>query len=600
MENSLIRTIVEWIKIAKNVGLSYKMMFILMALSLISTVTEIFAIGMFLPIIQFIRLEGDLTALSEDSDLWQYIIDWFSYFNFEPSLIVLLLVSFSFLLGRQLATYIRIVFNAAVRYKLSQIRRNNIFNRYLKANTSYHDSTPVGDLSNIINVEVTKAISGLLVPMELAVYMVMLTTYAITLFALSWEVTLASLSVILLAIQIPKIWIKKTRIVGRRLVNANIMMSTFLINRLRSPSLIRLSGTEDAENNAFDVLTHVQRKHSVTVSILKAKTDFVIEPVVAGLSFIFLYFSYNVLQLQIEIVAVYLVILMRLMPTVKALVSKWQSVQSLVGSIEVIEIRLKAMCESKEQDTGVELCSGLKDSISINNVSFRYLTEKTDILKNITIEINANKITALVGPSGGGKSTFIELLPRIRLPIEGMIKFDGKDINKYTLKSLRQIISYVPQFPHIFDGTVKEHILYGKSGATDEEVQEAARLAGAEEFINQLPQGFDTILGEDAIRVSGGQRQRLDLARALIKKTSILIMDEPTSNLDAESEDLFKKSLDKIHKETKITIIIVTHRLAGVKNADKIIVLNKGKVEAVGRHAELLKQNGWYAKAWKE
>jgi ABC-type multidrug transport system fused ATPase/permease subunit len=398
MENSLIRTIVEWIKIAKNVGLSYKMMFILMALSLISIVTEIFAIGMFLPIIQFIRLEGDLTALSEDSDLWQYMIDWFSYFNFEPSLIVLLLVSFSFLLARQLTTYIRIVLNAVVRCKLSQIRRNNIFNRYLKASTSYHDSTPVGDLSNIINVEVAKAISGLLVPMELAVYMVTLTTYAITLFALSWEVTLASLSVILLAIQIPKIWIKKTRIVGRRLVNANISMSTFLINRLRSPSLIRLSGTEEAENNAFDVLTHVQRKHSVMVSILKAKTDFVIEPVVAGLSFIFLYFSYNVLQLQIEIVAVYLVILMRLMPAVKSLVSKWQSVQSLIGSIEVVENRLKAMCESKEQDTGVELCSGLKDSISINNVSYRYPTEKTDILKNITIEINANKITALVGP----------------------------------------------------------------------------------------------------------------------------------------------------------------------------------------------------------
>ena len=117
MENSLIRTIVEWIKIAKNVGLSYKMMFILMALSLISIVTEIFAIGMFLPIIQFIRLEGDLTALSEDSDLWQYMIDWFSYFNFEPSLIVLLLVSFSFLLARQLTTYIRIVLNAVVRFE---------------------------------------------------------------------------------------------------------------------------------------------------------------------------------------------------------------------------------------------------------------------------------------------------------------------------------------------------------------------------------------------------------------------------------------------------------------------------------------------------
>ena len=160
-------------------------------------------------------------------------------------------------------------------------------------------------------------------------------------------------------------------------------------------------------------------------------------------------------------------------------------------------------------------------------------------------------------------------------------------------------MSYTPQSPQIFDGTVKHHILYGKSDSIDNEIQDAVRLAGADEFINQLPQGIDTKLGEDAIRLSGGQRQRLDLARALVRKAAILILDEPTSNLDAESEDAFIRALSKIRQETNTTIIVIAHRLASISKADNIVVLNKGMVESKGSHTELLKENGWYSKAWK-
>ena len=204
----------------------------------------------------------------------------------------------------------------------------------------------------------------------------------------------------------------------------------------------------------------------------------------------------------------------------------------------------------------------------------------------------------MVGPSGSGKSTLIDLLPRLRSPTKGFIHVDGVNINNFTLRSVRQLISYAPQFPQIFNGTVKSHILYGKINATNEEVLEAAHLAGAESFIDKLPNGFDTILGDDAVKLSGGQRQRLDLARALVRKAPILIFDEPTSNLDAESEEIFKQVLGEIRKETNTTIIIVSHRLASIIDADKIIVLNQGKVEMSGVHSKLLSQDGWYAKAW--
>jgi ABC-type multidrug transport system fused ATPase/permease subunit len=237
--------------------------------------------------------------------------------------------------------------------------------------------------------------------------------------------------------------------------------------------------------------------------------------------------------------------------------------------------------------------------VAINNVSYCYPLAKDNALKNITIKFEVNKMTAVVGPSGSGKSTLIDLLPRLRLPSKGVIEIDGLNIEKIRLKSLRKFISYAPQSPQIFDGTVKNHILYGKMDATNQEIQEAARLAGAIDFINQLSQGFDTVLGEDAIKLSGGQRQRLDLARALVRKAPILILDEPTSNLDAESEDMFKQVIYGIRKETNTTIIIVAHRLASVSNADNIVVLNKGIVEACGVHSDLLNQNGWYSKAWK-
>jgi len=382
-------------------------------------------------------------------------------------------------------------------------------------------------------------------------------------------------------------------------VNANKAMSEFLVNRLRSPCLIHLSGTTALEKREFHQLTQSQRKHALYSVILQARTRAVIEPVVIGLSLIFLYISYSILGMQIEFIGLYLVVSFRLMPIAQGIVSQWQAIQSYLGSIETIEHRLDEMKIFVEKDEGTKVLSQIKKSVLINNVSFCYSKNNEYTLKNITVEIKASKITALVGPSGSGKSTLIDLLPRLRRPKKGTIEIDGVDIEKFTLKSLRQIISYAPQFPQIFSNSIRDHILYGKLDATEEDLQEVMYLSGVKEFIDGLPQGVDTPIGEDAIKLSGGQKQRVDLARALLKKAPILILDEPTSNLDAESEKLFNQAIDRIHRNTTITIVIVTHRLASVLNADTIIVLNKGEVEACGAHDDLIKTKGWYSRAYE-
>lgn len=588
-----------WLHRARTLGLTYRAIIAIVLLSLIATVTEIFGIAIFLPIFQFIRLEGDIDTLIVDSSLWRYLLDVLYYFDIKLSLALLLLLSFSLFLSRQFLTYARLVYNASVTQKLTQMQRNCIFSGYIDADTSYHDSMPVGNLVNVITTEVSGAVTGVMAPIELIAYIVILIGYLSVLFLLSWQMTTLSIVVLLMASYIPKAWIRKSAYTGRKLVNANTLMSEFLVGRLRSPRLVRLASTETAEKNEFYKLTQEQRKHSIFSSILQAKTEVSMEPIIIGLSLIFLYFSYTVLHLQIEVIGLYLVIALRLMPVVKGIISQWQSVQRFIGSIEVIESRLKMMNYSIEKNNGTEYLKGFESSIMIDKVNYRYPTGKNDVLKNVTIEFKVSEMTAVVGPSGSGKSTLIDLLPLLRLPTKGAIYIDGKNIDKFTLESLRRLISYAPQSPQIFDGTVKNHILYGKTNATDKEIQYAIRLAGAENFINHLPKGINTVLGEDAVNLSGGQRQRLDLARALIGKAPVLILDEPTSNLDAESEEMFKSVLNQIRKETSTTIIIVSHSLASITDADKIVVLNHGEVESIGKHTDLLRQKKWYAKAWK-
>lgn len=588
----------SWFHRARNIGLSTNTIALIVLLSLVSTLTEVLGIGIFLPVFQFIKLEGDIEALVSDSIIWQYLVNVFDYFSFEPSLLILLLISFSFFLGRQLFIYIRVVYTSAVTERLIQTQRNYLFDRYIEADTSYHDNTSVGSLVNIIITEVNTAVSAVMAPMGLIVFSTMLIGYLWLLFILSWEMTIVAIIVLSAASMVPRIWIKKSTETGRKIVSANTVMSEFLVGRLKSPRLARLSGTENAEKKEFQKLTLSQRKHQVFKNILKAKTTVMMDPVAIGLSLSFLYFSYTMLQLQMEVIGLYLVVALRLMPIVQSILTQIQAIQGSLGSVEALETRFNAMKKSVEKDMGKISLNALKQSISFNNVFFCYQAGLNDSLKNINIEFNVNKITAVVGPSGSGKSTLIDLLPRLRSPTKGFIHVDGVNINNFTLRSVRQLISYAPQFPQIFNGTVKSHILYGKINATNEEVLEAAHLAGAESFIDKLPNGFDTILGDDAVKLSGGQRQRLDLARALVRKAPILIFDEPTSNLDAESEEIFKQVLGEIRKETNTTIIIVSHRLASIIDADKIIVLNQGKVEMSGVHSKLLSQDGWYAKAW--
>lgn len=235
----------------------------------------------------------------------------------------------------------------------------------------------------------------------------------------------------------------------------------------------------------------------------------------------------------------------------------------------------------------------MQGTIDYQNVSFSY-DDSSNVLQNIQIHIEAGKTIALVGPSGGGKTTLCSLLPRFYDVTEGSVSVDGKDVRSLTLKSLRSAIGIVQQDVYMFGGTIRENIAYGKPDATMEEIIEAAKNANIHDFIVSLPDGYDTDVGERGTRLSGGQKQRLSIARVFLKNPKILILDEATSALDNESEQHIQQSLERLAKNR--TTIVIAHRLSTIRNADEILVLDDDGIQERGDHKTLLAKNGIYAK----
>ena len=252
--------------------------------------------------------------------------------------------------------------------------------------------------------------------------------------------------------------------------------------------------------------------------------------------------------------------------------------------------------EIRDADNAAEL-TDVKGHVRYDHVSFHYSDDETPVLSDISIDIPAGKSIALVGPSGSGKTTICSLLPRFYDVTGGSITVDGKDIRGLTLKSLRSQIGMVQQDVYLFDGTIKDNIAYGKPGASDEEIIKAAKCASIHDFIMELPDKYDTYVGERGTRLSGGQKQRISIARVFLKNPPILILDEATSALDNESERWIQKSLEELSKNR--TTITIAHRLSTIQHADKIIVMHHGEIKESGTHQELLAKDGLYKKLYE-
>jgi ABC-type multidrug transport system fused ATPase/permease subunit len=409
--------------------------------------------------------------------------------------------------------------------------------------------------------------------------------------------TLLSLGVVCLILFLARGYLSQAKYAGKAVAAANMELTSFIVERLRHARLIRLSGTEKAEAAAFGKLSRKYSDESTKQLLVAARVRLLPEPLLLGFGYIVLLVGGGVFGLSLDRLALFVIVLVRLLPIVRGLGNNYNNIASKWSAVETVAQYLKEVVKAREDKGGGRKFEKLDKQVTYSHVSFAY-SDDTPALDDVTVTLPAHRMTALVGPSGAGKSTFVDLLPRLRHPTQGRILFDGTPIEEFSTNSLRQGIAFVPQQPQIFNITAAEHIRYGKENASDAEVREAARLAGALTFIDALSGGFNTVLGEGGYRLSGGQRQRLDIARALVRRAPILILDEPTSALDPDAEAAFRDALRTLRAETDLTIIVIAHRLSTVADAEQIVVLNNGCVEAVGTHEELLAAGGWYARGY--
>jgi ATP-binding cassette subfamily B protein len=276
---------------------------------------------------------------------------------------------------------------------------------------------------------------------------------------------------------------------------------------------------------------------------------------------------------------------------VRSLSGAWEAVQSSLAGADRVAGLLAEPREPQNVHGAAQVHGPVRGDIVLENVSFEY-TDGIPVLEEINLKVPARSSVALVGPTGVGKSTLVSLIPRFYDVTGGAIRLDGRDLREYTLDSLRGQISIVLQDVFLFYGTVRQNLLFGRPEATEEQMIAAAQAANAHQFIADLPEGYDTLIGERGVKLSGGQKQRLSIARAILKDAPILILDEATSSVDTETELLIQEALD--HLMQGRTTLIIAHRLSTIRNADKIVVLEDKSIREMGTHEELMKKNGLY------
>ena len=287
----------------------------------------------------------------------------------------------------------------------------------------------------------------------------------------------------------------------------------------------------------------------------------------------------------------FILLLFSVLGPIKSLGNVFNELQNGLASADRVFSILDIKSDINDIDNAVNL-NQFENHIAFKDVSFHYDESSQDVLKNVDFSIKSGQILALVGPSGAGKSTLVDLIPRFYDVTSGAINIDDQNIKDVKLDSLRSLMGIVTQETFLFDDSVKANIAYGLDSVSDDVIKKAAIAANADEFIEELPEGYDTIIGERGVKLSGGQRQRIAIARAIVKNPPILILDEATSSLDTESEKIVQDAIETLMHNR--TVVVIAHRLSTVHNADKIIVLDKGLIVDTGTHQELINKDGIY------
>ncbi len=483
--------------------------------------------------------------------------------------------------------------------KLETDMRRDLFNHLQKLPFSYYDNAKVGQIMSRVTsdlFDVTEFSHHC--PEEFFIGGIKIIGSFIILSGINFYLTLLIFLLLPLMLISAVVFRKKMKNAFKKQREQIGELNADLEDSLLGIRVVKSFANEDIEREKFEKGNRKfldTKKHAYRyMALFQAGTRFFDGVMYIGVIVIGSIFMVNGYINSADLIA-YLLYIQTLITSIRRVVEFTEQFQKGITGIErFYEIMDEpVLIEDDESSCDVESLNG---EIELRDVRFRYNENGTDVLNHINLHINPGENIAIVGPSGGGKSTLCNLIPRFYDIADGNIYIDGIDIHDITLKSLRSNIGTVQQDVYLFSGSVYDNIVYGKPGATRTEVEEAAKAAGAHEFISELPDGYDTYVGERGVKLSGGQKQRISIARVFLKNPPILILDEATSALDNESEYVVQKSLEKLSQNR--TTFTIAHRLTTIKNAGRILVLTQDGIAEEGTHEELIAKNGTYAKLY--
>jgi subfamily B ATP-binding cassette protein MsbA len=577
-------------------GLTWARMGLLLILSISAAFLEGLGMSMFLPVLQYIEKGQDAELLASTSENWRNLLELFSHLNLKISLFSLIAAAVVVMLLRVIAIYARQLYISWLGFNIQHAIRSNLFCGYLGLDYGAFTTLSSGSTLNILTTETRRAAGSFSALFALVSNIIVTIGLVGVLLWISISLTLLVVSLLIVSAGVVSYYIRYTRRYSHATTGVNSTYSDTVLERLLAFRLIKLTATSATEVERVRAVSFSLRNLNYSMARIGARVDFIMEPMALLTGGVILYFGISMYNMALAEIGIFSLILLRLLPLGKEILRSRQTFNSSSGSLSAVLNGYANALTGVEHKGGCKLFEGVKQSIELKNVSFTYPETKTPAVNDVSITITKGMITALVGPSGSGKSTLADLIMCLRLPQEGRILYDGMPGIEFDLSSLRKCMAFVSQDAVIFNDTVAANLRFGRKEATDAELWDALEKSQATEFVKHMKDGLETFLGERGTRLSGGQKQRLSLARALVQRTSVMILDEPTSSLDSETEEAIQVALGKLRSELKMTILIIAHRLSTIRSADKIIVLRDGVVVEQGNHDQLMLSAEWYSR----
>ncbi len=479
--------------------------------------------------------------------------------------------------------------------EIKKILQFDMVSSLIKADTKLIDGKHSGKFISNLTFDVTH-ITNMLSDAILALFKDSLTLIGllIVMFYQNWKLSLISIVMIPLASIAAKTLGKRISKVATEAQERSGFLNSYLIELFKNHKLIKIFQKEYYEINRSDKHLEILKDKNAKIRTVYVRVSPIMETFTGIMIAILIFYSGKLIidnEIDINNFFSFLAAMMLAYQPVRSLATINMAVnQGLSAARRILPI-IDNINEVKDNENATELI--VKDSnILFEDVSFNYDENNDVVLKNINLSIKGGKMSALVGHSGSGKSTILNLIPRFYNVKSGDIKIDDQSIYKLKIDSLRRQISLVSQDTTLFDDTIRNNIAYANMDASEDDIKEAARLSYCEEFIKELPNKYETIIGENGVRLSGGEKQRISIARAMLKKTPIILLDEATSSLDSETEEKIQNAINILTKNK--TTLVIAHRLSTILNSDKIFVVEKGKILAHGKHDELLKISNQY------